>query len=309
MDYLFKQGRIAPLGTGLIVGAQGTVRVFVRAHLPEQAPVLPEVEPVVGGEDDHRLLRKAHILHPPQQKAQPGVHHGDFAAVGGVALAHPGFFVPGHVVPVPVDGQHQFAVVLRQVKLGVVGGGVPGFVRVPGVHVEKEGFLVVLFQPAHGAHEGLRRVPVGFVPPGRPHVQRFIVVAGFGYQRPQGVLAPVEEEGLEPSVVVHSVPQVVGGVHRGGGVVAVSRQDFGQGGYAGRQGFPAHEGHGPPARLVVGPGGHGGKASGVMAVKAHRAGGQGIQGGSFDPGIAVGPDVIATKGVRNHPDNVHTGTP
>ena len=105
--------------------------------------MLPEVEAVVRGENNRCPVRQPHVLDRPQQEAQPGVPHGDLAAIGGVSLAERGFLVPRHIVPVAVQGKHQFAVVIRPVEFRVVGRGVPGFVGVPDVHLEKEVLFVM----------------------------------------------------------------------------------------------------------------------------------------------------------------------
>ena len=144
------------------------------------------------------------------------------------------FAVTRHVVPVPVHREHQFAVVSRPIEFRVVGRRVPGFVGVPGVHVEKEVLLVVMLQPLNGVHEGTWGIVVGLVVPRCADVQGFVVVAGLGNQGPHGVLAPVHEEGLKPPVVVHPIPDVVGGVHRGSGVESAFSQQLRQGGHPGR---------------------------------------------------------------------------
>ena len=135
MDQFLEERRVGPLRSRLAVGPESSVRELVRVHLAEEAAVLPEVETVVRGEDDGGLLHQAHVLDGFHQETQPGVDHGDLAAVGGVALPEPLLGVARHVVPVPVHRQHHLAVVSRPVKLGVVGRSVPGFMGVPGVDV------------------------------------------------------------------------------------------------------------------------------------------------------------------------------
>ena len=180
--------------------------------MPKSPPCSPKVETVVGGEDDRGLFHQAHVLDGLQQVTQPRVHHRDLSAVGGMAFPELLFVKSRHIMPVSVQREHHLAVVFRPVELGVVGRRVPRFMGVPGVYVEEEVVLIVMLQPLHGSHEGARRVPVRFVAPCRPYVLGLMMVAGPGNHGPQGILPPIHEKGLEPPVIVHSVPEVVGGV-------------------------------------------------------------------------------------------------
>ena len=215
--------------------------------------------------------------------------------------------VAGDVVPVAVDGQHQLAVVVRPVELGVVVRGVPGLVGVPRVDVEEEVLLVVTLHPLHRGHEGAGSATVRLVPPRLPDVQGLVVVAGHRDERPHGVLAAVHVEGLKPPVIVHPTAHVVGRVHGSGRVVAAVGQHLGDGGHVRGQRLPAHEGHGPAPGEVVGPGGHGGESGGIVAVEPDGSGGKRVQRGRLDPRISVRADVIPAKGVSNDPDDVHFG--
>ena len=120
MDDLLKERRITPLRARFVIWLERSVRVLVRAHLAEQAAMLSEVEAVVCGENNNRLVRQSHVFNRLKQKAQPGIHHRDFTAVGGVPLSHLRLFVPGHVMPIAVEREHQFAVVFRQVEFRVI---------------------------------------------------------------------------------------------------------------------------------------------------------------------------------------------
>ena len=217
------------------------------------------------------------------------------------------FFVARHVMPVSVHWEHQFAVVSRPVELRVVGRRIPGFMGVPGVYIEEKVFFVVMFQPLNGGHEGSGGIPVGLVMPSSADVQGFVVVAGLRDQGPHGVLAPVEEKGLKPPVVVHPVPQVVGGVDRRRRVKAAFSQHLRQGGHPLRQRLPPHKGHGPSPRLMVGAGGHSRKSGGIVAVKPDRPGRQGIKRRRSNRPIAVCAKVIPAEGVGNYPNDIHFG--
>ena len=82
--------------------------------------MLAEVEAVVCGENDNRLVRQPHVFNRLQQKAHPGIHHRDLTAVGGVPFSHLRLFVPRHVMPVAVEREHKLAVVFRQVEFRVI---------------------------------------------------------------------------------------------------------------------------------------------------------------------------------------------
>ena len=294
-----------PHRSRLSIGPEGPVRVLVTAHLAEEAAVLPKVEAVVRREDNRSLFSEAHVLDGLQQVTQPRVDHSDLTAVGGVTLTHLVFGVSRHVVPVPVQRQHLFAVVAGPVEIRVVGRRVPGLVGIPGVDVEEEVLLVVLLQPPDGGRKGARRVSVRFVSPCSADVQGFVVIAGLREYRPQGVLSPVHEEGLEPPVIVHPVPQVVWCVHRRRRVQTALGQHLRQCGHALRQGRPTHEGHCPATRLVVCSGGHGGESAGVVPVEPYRPGRQRIEGWRSNRWVAVCAYVVSTEGVSNYPDDVH----
>ena len=108
-----------------------------------------------------------------------------------------------------------------------------------------------------------------------------------------------------PPVVVHPVPQVVGGVHRRRRVQAVVSQHLRQGGHSSRQRLPSHKGHRPAAREVVRPGGHGRESGGIVTVEPDGPGCQRIQGRRSNRRIAVCAYVVPAKGVGNYPDDIH----
>ena len=305
MDNLLEERRVAPLRTLFVVRPKRSVQVLVRAHLAEQTSMLPKVEAVVCGENNNRLVGKPHILNGFQQEAHPGVHHRDLAAVGGVPLPQLRLLVSGHVMPVPIEWEHHLAVVVRHVEFRVVGRGIPGFVRVPGVHVQEEVLLVVALQPLHGGHECLRRIPVRLVSPPGPDIQCLMVIAGLRNQRPQGVLSGVHEEGLEAPVVVHSISEVVGGVDGSRSVEAVPSQNLGQSGHTGGKRFPTHEGHRPSSSLMVCPCGHSRESGGVVSVEPDRLRRQRVKRGCANMRIAVSANVVSAEGIRNYPDDVH----
>src|SRR3712207_3057416 len=95
-----------------------------------EVAVLPEVEPVVGGEEDERVLFQSQHIELRQQSAYPEVDHGHLAAVRRVSA--------GYVVhtetdcfPLPVGWVELVSIVPGQIQGSVVLRRVPRFVRVP----------------------------------------------------------------------------------------------------------------------------------------------------------------------------------
>jgi hypothetical protein len=57
---------------------------------------------------------------------------------------------------------------------------------------------------------------------------------------------------------------------------------------------------------MIGPGGHGGEACGIVAVEPHRPGCQAIEGRRADLPLAIGPQVVLPESICNDPDYVHS---
>ena len=304
MHQLLVERRVRPLGVRIAVAVELAVASLGEGHLPEQSVVLAEVEAVVGGEDDRRVVHEAHVLDLAEQVADPVVDHGDLAAVGRVGLLDPGCRHLRVVAPVRVYRLHNFAVVVRHVQLGVVRGSVPRLVRVPGVYVQEELLLVVPLQPVPGADHRLGDVPVRLLAPPRHRVLRLVVADPLD---PGGraLLSLDGEEGLEAAIVVEAVAPVEGRIDDGRGVDALIGEKLGQRANAVGEGLPPHERQRPASGEVVGPRRHGRKRRRVVAVESYRAGRQIVERGRVYEIDPVRAQVVPPEGVRNDPDNVH----
>ena len=251
---------------------------------------------------------EAHVLDHAEQVADPRVDHGDLARIGRARLGDLLLGVAGSFLPEAVGRLHDLSVVVGHVEAGVVRGGVPRLVGVPGVDVEEEVLGVVKLEPLHGPRDGLSDVAVGLEAPCLAGVAGLVVVvrqeAG-----DRAFLSGVHGEGLEALVVVHAAAEVEGSVDHGGGVVAVGGEDLGERRGVAGQRLPAHEGHRPAAERVVGAGGHGREAGGVVSGEECGLGGEGVERGGQDGLLSVGAEVVLSEGVGNYPDDVHARGP
>ena len=222
------------------MSVHGAVWFLGKGHLAEETAVLAEVESVVGCEDDGGVVGKPHVLDHAKEIADPGVDHSDFPGVCRAGLGDLLFSVAGGVLPEAVGRLDDFTVMVGHVEAGVVHGGVPWFVGIPGVDVEEEVLGVVELQPLHGAGHSLCGVAVGFEAPHFPGVAGFVMVMG-EEAGDRAFLPSVHGEGLEALVVVHAAAEVEGSVDHGGGVVAVGCEEFRESSGVGGERFPLHE--------------------------------------------------------------------
>ncbi len=167
------------------------------------------------------------------------------------------------LIPPAVAGVDLASLVTRAVQRGVVLGRVPRLVRVPGVDVEEELFLVVSLQPLLGLRDGARHEPVRLRPP------RLSVVGAL--VRPRVVaLAPDPDEVVEAAVVPEPAPDEERRVHNAHRQVTGFGEKPRKRGQAMGQRLPAHVGVGEGARQDVRPGRHGGEGGDHVPVEDDR---------------------------------------
>src|SRR5215204_4034820 len=193
------------------VSCDRSLRVVYPLGLAEIV-VLPEVETVVGGEEDERVLRKAQSVQLCEQAPDPEVDHGDLAAVGGMSQVDVVLLEPC-LLPVAVGGVDLLSCVAFPVSGGVVLRRVPGLVRIPGVYVEEELLVVVPLEPPLRLRYRAGDHPVLLRAPRRPRVGALV--------RPGVVtLAPDPHKVVESSVIPEPVADKKGRVHYAHSVVA-----------------------------------------------------------------------------------------
>ncbi len=299
--------------------------------------VLAEDHAVVAEQQDERVLEEVQFLHPVHKAPEPAVHHRQLAGVEGV---HPVQLRLRQVVARTVDrgvGLRSFGPVGVHVR--VLLRRVPGGVGVVDVHGEEEGPHVLgRLQKLRGAVKDPGGEPVLLaLSVGRVgEVLGEVLLAArararVGYKGPLEALggARPDRTVLVRRLAAEKVPHVEAPVHVVGGFVLlqvvgheqvqvpVLPQDLSERNLVERYRLPAPEGDVLPLRRVPvpkrprpgagvdGPAGADGRGRlGVGPREAQALPRQGVEVGSLDPVVPVGPDVVLAQRIHDDKDDV-----